>query len=145
MHHPLLETVSLDRAAGVIANFTGGQDLTLSEVEEALTYLQSQTGVHTETVLGVINDDRMEDRVQVILVITGLGAPTLEETMSSVKKSETEPIKTAPAPEPIRESIGAARPVAPAHSSAHAAEIASGINQNLDIPAFMRRRTRYAG
>jgi len=145
MHHPLLETVSLDRAAGVIANFTGGQDLTLSEVEEALTYLQSQTGVHTETVLGVINDDRMEDRVQVILVITGLGAPTLEETMSSVKKSEPEPIKAAPTPEPIREPIGATRPVASAPSSAHAAEVASGINQNLDIPAFMRRRTRYAG
>jgi cell division protein FtsZ len=145
MHHPLLETVSLDRAAGVIANFTGGQDLTLSEVEEALTYLQSQTGVHTETVLGVINDDRMEDRVQVILVITGLGAPTLEETMSSVKKSEPEPIKAAPTPETIREPIGAARPVASAPPSAHAAEIASGINQNLDIPAFMRRRTRYAG
>lgn len=145
MHHPLLETVSLDRAAGVIANFTGGQDLTLSEVEEALTYLQSQTGVHTETVLGVINDDRMEDRVQVILVITGLGAPTLEETMSSVKKSEPEPINAAPFPEPVQEPIGVVKPVASASSTTTHAEISNSLNQNLDIPAFMRRRTRYAG
>ena len=145
MHHPLLETVSLERAAGVIANFTGGQDLTLSEVEDALTYLQSQTGVQTETVLGVINDDRMEDRVQVILVITGLGAPTLEETMSSMKKSEPEPVKEVPHQEPLREPIGAAKPVAPAPSAPAHAEFSSGINQNLDIPAFMRRRTRYAG
>jgi len=145
MHHPLLETVSLERAAGVIANFTGGQDLTLSEVEDSLTYLQSQTGVHTETVLGVINDDRMEDRVQVILVITGLGAPTLEETMSSVKKSEPEPIKAVPHPEPLREPVGAAEPVAPAPSAPTRTEFSNSINQNLDIPAFMRRRTRYAG
>ncbi len=144
MHHPLLETVSLERAAGVIANFTGGQDLTLSEVEDALTYLQSQTGVHTETVLGVINDDRMEDRVQVILVITGLGAPTLEETMSSVKKSEPEPVKAVPTSEPLRESIRAVKPVAPAPSAPAHAELTNSINQNLDIPAFMRRRTRYA-
>ena len=144
MHHPLLETVSLERAAGVIANFTGGQDLTLSEVEDALTYLQSQTGVHTETVLGVINDDRMEDRVQVILVITGLGAPTLEETMSSVKKSEPEPVKAVPTPEPLREPIRAVKPVAPAPSALAHAELTNSINQNLDIPAFMRRRTRYA-
>lgn len=145
MHHPLLETVSLERAAGVIANFTGGQDLTLSEVEEALTYLQSQTGVQTETVLGVINDDRMEDRVQVILVITGLGAPTLEETMSSVKKSEPEPVKTTPSPEPVREPVSAAKLNVPPSSAPTHAEINHNTNQNLDIPAFMRRRTRYAG
>lgn len=145
MHHPLLETVSLERAAGVIANFTGGQDLTLSEVEEALTYLQSQTGVQTETVLGVINDERMEDRVQVILVITGLGAPTLEETMSSVKKSEPEPVGKKPNPEPVREPVGAANLNIPTSSAPTHPEHNHNINQNLDIPAFMRRRTRYAG
>ena len=73
LHHPLLETVSLESAAGVIANFTGGDDLTLFEVQDALTYLQELTTGQTEIVMGVINDKRLQDRVQVTLVITGLG------------------------------------------------------------------------
>ena len=32
LHHPLIETISLENATGIIANFTGGQDLTFVEV-----------------------------------------------------------------------------------------------------------------
>jgi cell division protein FtsZ len=86
LHHPLLDTVSLDNAAGVIANFTGGQDLSLFEVQNALENLQKQTGSQTEIVMGVITDDRMEGRVQAILMITGLGSPTLEQAFSEVNR-----------------------------------------------------------
>jgi len=57
LHHPMIESVSLDHAAGVIANFTGGPDMTLFEVEAALTRLSEQTTPQTEIVLGIINDD----------------------------------------------------------------------------------------
>jgi cell division protein FtsZ len=81
LHHPLLEDVSLHNAAGVIVNFTGGSDLTLFEVQAALSSLQEQTGPNTEIIFGVINDDRLEGRAQVILMITGLGGHTLEDAM----------------------------------------------------------------
>jgi cell division protein FtsZ len=89
LHHPLLETVHLGSARGVIANLTGGQDLSLGEVQSVLTALQEQTSPQTEIVMGVMQDDQlgerdMEGRVQVTLIITGLGAPTLEETLSGV-------------------------------------------------------------
>ena len=139
LHHPLLETVSLEHAAGVIANFTGGQDLTLIEVEAALTHLQSQTGVQTEIVMGVINDDGMDDRVQVILVITGLGAPTLEEALSSVKKVEPAwPSEAQKVPQPVVEKVSSPLSAVPQPELA-------GMTQNLDIPAFLRRRVRFAG
>jgi cell division protein FtsZ len=86
LNHPLLEGISLENAAGVIANFTGGSDLGLFEVHDALESLRAKTGSQTDIVLGVINDKEMERRVQVILMITGLGAPTLEETMARVEK-----------------------------------------------------------
>jgi cell division protein FtsZ len=134
LHHPLLESVSLENAAGVIANFTCGEDMTLMEMEAALTHLQSQTGVQTEIVMGVINDDRMDDRVQVILIITGLGAPTLEEALSGVNKSAAQDqkkpethVKLSPIEPAIRPSEMAIGP---------AAMSASG----LDVPAFLRRR-----
>jgi cell division protein FtsZ len=88
LHHPLMDTVSLTNARGVIANFTGGEDLSLFEVESALTSLQEQTGSQTEIVFGVINDERMDGRVQVILMITGLGPLTLEEAMGGTKTAK---------------------------------------------------------
>ncbi len=91
LHHPLMDTVSLSSARGVIVNFTGSSDLSLFEVQTALTDLQQQTGPQAEVVFGVITDERMKDRIQVILMITGLGAPTLEEAMGvRVQKPKVE-------------------------------------------------------
>ena len=101
LNHPLLETAPLENAAGVIVNFTGGKDLSLFEVKDALSSLQKRTGPQTEIVPGVISDERMEGRVQVILMITRMGAPTLEETLSSVQRSSltsTEPVSELPVP-----------------------------------------------
>ena len=151
LHHPLLDNIAVENAAGVIVNFTGGQDLTLSEVNKSLIYIQQQTGNQAEIVMGVINDDRMDDRVQVILVMTGLGAPTLEEAMSSVKKpAPKEEFISPPQPEPAAAQTTPAvqEPAQPRVRSisglSNGGDLAS-MKQNLDIPAFMRRQTRFAG
>jgi cell division protein FtsZ len=36
LHHPMLETINLENANGIIANFTGGDDLSFAEVTDAL-------------------------------------------------------------------------------------------------------------
>jgi len=143
LHHPLLETVSLDSAAGVIANFTGGDDLTLFEVQDALSYLQELTSTQTEIVMGVINDERLQDRVQVTLVITGLGSPTLEEAMSSITRpARTETVEVQPDENPKIEDQVKLKPQKfipvqpPMNESTY---------NNLDVPAFLRRRARITG
>jgi cell division protein FtsZ len=87
LQHPLLDSIPLEKANGIIINFTGGKDLSLFEVQDALTNLQMRTGFETETVPGVTTDERMESRVQVILIVTGIGATGLEETLSGVQSS----------------------------------------------------------
>jgi cell division protein FtsZ len=143
LHHPLLETVSLDHAAGVIANFTGGDDLTLHEVQEALSALQEQTSTQTEIVLGVIHDERMVERVQVTLIITGLGAPTLEEALSKVSvPAQTQPIVQSAPVSPNAEILPLEEP------AIRPEPLGQGLNMmnttNLDLPAFLRRRARLA-
>jgi cell division protein FtsZ len=123
LHHPLLDTVSLENAAGVIANFTGGNDLSLFEVQSALDSLQRQTGPQTEIVLGVINDESMDGRVQAILMITGLGAPTLEQAFADIKKTEPQPAQVEELP--MTQMADYAIP-----------------STNYDLPAFLRYRTR---
>ena len=121
LHHPLMDTVSLANAKGVIANFTGGSDLSLFDVQSALTGLQEQTGSQTEIVFGVINDERMEGRVQVILMITGLGSLTLEEAMGGMKTSK------AGLESKCEEAV--AQPAGPAR-------------RDTDLPPFFRNRYR---
>jgi cell division protein FtsZ len=146
LHHPLLEAISIDSAAGVIANFTGGKDMTLTEIGEALDYLQKQTGEQTEIVMGATHDGNAEGRVQVILVITGLGAPSLESVLPGAEKlleAHLEKPAEVPSPgvhysqmQPPRQAL----PPAPVPEPDADPRV-----QNLDIPAFMRRRTRYTG
>jgi cell division protein FtsZ len=116
-----MDTVSLRNAKGVIANFTGGTDLSLYEVQSALTSLQEQTGTQTEIVFGVITDDRMEGRVQVILMITGLGASTLEEAMSGM-----------PTVKPVLEE----------ESAAPVMQGGSASRREWDLPPFFKNRMR---
>jgi cell division protein FtsZ len=129
----------------VIANFTGGTDLGFLEVTEALTYLQSQTGTSTEIIPGVINDDRMEGRTQVILIITGLGGTPLESVMPGVQK-QTHPAQTTQPAQPIPVTVNyqptpsMRTQAAPSQAPRNQAESSSS-STNLDMPAFMRRRT----
>lgn len=142
LHHPLLESVSLDCAAGMIVNFTGGSDLTFYEVADALSFLQEEAGNKAEIIPGVTNDERMEDRAQVILIITGLGGTPIEATLSGAEK-------LMPAQQPVAQTCvetsreRMVQPVAQYLVEIPPVEL-STTTTNLDLPAFLRRRTRFA-
>ena len=111
LHHPLLESISIDGATGIIANFTGGSGLTFLEVMDALNHLQELTRNQADIIPGVINDPRMEDRAQVILVITGLGA-TPVETALPARAAQPATVKVsspAAVPRPFSRSRKSAR------------------------------------
>jgi cell division protein FtsZ len=139
LDHPLLEEISIDQAAGIIANFTGGEDLTLFEVSEVLNNLHDQVGDNAEIVFGLSNDERMKGRAQVILVITGLGAPTLEEVMPGIS-IRRKPEITKPTYEEIQGDPPGAIEMEP--MDAMPVNVSRAPMDEIDIPAFLRRRTR---
>lgn len=133
LHHPLLESISLTNAAGIIANFTASNDLMLSEVEDAVNSLRAQTNEQAEILMGVIANDQMVDRAQVILIITGLGSPTLEDTLTSLNHN--------PQPEPVQEMPKAVEPAPlPAPIYIHRSLEPAIPAQSIELPAFLRRR-----
>lgn len=137
IYHPLLESTSLENAAGILVNFTAGCDLGLLEIQETLSFLQQQANSTTEIVFGVTEDRRWEDRVQIILIVTGLGAISLEETFSNISKPAVVPVTSteeAISPEPeVVEQIETV-PLQPLRQPA-----SSISSHNLDLPAFMRK------
>lgn len=128
LNHPLLEAVNIQNASGIIANFTAGEDLSFFEVTEALTHLGEQTNSNADIIPGLIMDPKLNDRCEVILVITGLGATPLDTSMNQVTKPEQ------------REqfSIRTSQKVVQNQFREPAEALVS--DENLDIPAFLRRR-----
>ncbi len=138
LNHPLLENVSLEDASGVIANFTGGNDLSLYEVGEAIGHIRGMTGENVDLVMGVSHDERMHDRAQVILVVTGLGAKTLADVLPGAEKVKA---VAGPAPKAAQDLVD----TEPARVEIRESEPAMPVDilNDLDVPAFMRKKARF--
>ena len=70
---PLLENISIDGATGIIINVTGGEDLTLWEVNEASTLITEAAHEDAEIIFGAVIDEGMEENVSVTVIATGFG------------------------------------------------------------------------
>lgn len=136
LHHPLLQDTSIDNAAGILVNFTCGEDLTLVEVDTALTHLRNQAGEKAEIILGIINDERMENRTEAILVVTGLGAKSIDEAIPGLRVAS---------PHNAHTSLEPSRPINAMLVTTDVATVAehesyySANKNNLDLPTFLRR------
>ncbi|MDC0192706.1 cell division protein FtsZ [Alphaproteobacteria bacterium] len=72
--NPLIDDVSLKGAKGLIINITGGNDITLYEVDEAANRIKQEVDEEANIIYGTTCDDRLEGIVRVSLVATGIEA-----------------------------------------------------------------------
>jgi cell division protein FtsZ len=68
---PLLEEVSIAGAMGVLVNITGGEDLTLHEVNDATTVICEAAGPDANIIFGAVIDKAMGDQLRVTVIATG--------------------------------------------------------------------------
>ncbi|MDR2598624.1 MAG: cell division protein FtsZ [Holosporales bacterium] len=73
--NPLLDDVSLQGARGVLINITGGYDMTLFEVDEAANRIRDEVDSDANIIFGSTFDDRLNGRIRVSVVATGIGGP----------------------------------------------------------------------
>jgi cell division protein FtsZ len=72
---PLLESIKIDGATGIIINITGGPDLSLFEVNEATTLITEAAHEDAEVIFGAVIDDTMTDEIRVSVIATGFTDP----------------------------------------------------------------------
>jgi cell division protein FtsZ len=70
---PLLDIESVRGSSGLLVNLTGGEDLTLAEVNSAMEMIADSAMPQAEILFGAVIDPKMEKRVQITLIATGLG------------------------------------------------------------------------
>jgi len=72
INNPLLDDVSMQGARGVIINVTGGQDMTLYEVDEACNRIRDEVDPNANIIFGSTFDDKMDGKMRVSVVATGI-------------------------------------------------------------------------
>src|SRR5512138_128424 len=99
---PLLEDVSLDGATGLLVNITGGPNLTLREVDEAVSMAQSAADPDANIIFGSVVDEALGDEVKITVIATGF-QPRDERRAPArvaVQVPATAAVKSVPPPAP---------------------------------------------
>jgi len=68
---PLLEDASVNGAKGVIVNVTGGPDLSLMEVNDALSIIQEAAHEDANIIFGAVVDPTLTGKVKITVIATG--------------------------------------------------------------------------
>ena len=114
---PLLET-SIDGATGILINVTGGEELTLLEVNAAANLIHSCADANAEVIFGMAIDETMGDEISITVIATGC---------SSGKKQDLDDLKV-----PDFKRAPGITPQTPAEPTNFGTE-------DLQLPDFMRK------
>ena len=71
--NPLLDDVSMKGASGLLVSITGGNDLTLYEVDEAASRIRAEADADANIIVGATFDDELDGLIRVSVVATGIG------------------------------------------------------------------------
>jgi cell division GTPase FtsZ len=150
---PLLEDLSIDGARGVLINVTGGESMTLFEVNEASVLIQEAAHEDANIIFGAVIDDEMpEGQMRVTVIATGLNDNHRRQTpvsrdrgteddrhlveVGSLRSSHRESVPVHADGQPAPDDGGAPG----AHElSQVGVEFTSPFDDEFDTPTFLRR------
>jgi cell division protein FtsZ len=88
LNNPLIDEYSLKGAKGLLVNITGGNDLTLFEVDEAVNKIRAEVDPEAELIFGSIEDENLNGKIRVSIVATSLDnqSPQTKPVISMVHR-----------------------------------------------------------
>ncbi|MBB2160181.1 cell division protein FtsZ [Gluconacetobacter sacchari] len=123
--NPLLEDTSMAGARGLLINITGGEDMTLYEVDQAANRIREEVADDANIIFGSAIDESLTGRIRVSVVATGIDSPP-------VRTLEPQPAEAAPPPAAGTD----AAPPPPAAAEPHAESAAQAAARHTP-PNFM--------
>jgi cell division protein FtsZ len=129
IHSPLLDNISIAGATGVLVNITGGEDMSLDDVNEAMNFLYAAVGseVNSNIIFGTVINPEMQDEIAVTVIATGFGTPVtkVRQVADPYRRQPLFPqVETRAAQAPAVPSFFAAAAAAPVPGSSEASDIA---------------------
>ncbi len=123
--------VTIAGARGILFNVTGGNNLSLYEINHAAAIIRETAHPDVNMIFGAVIDEAMEDEIRITVIATGFehGAPMMRQ----MSRAESR----LPQREPVRQSVS--RPTAPPIREERVERPSFQVN-DLDIPAFLRKK-----
>ena len=143
---PLLDNASIAGAQGVLVNITGGENITLHEIDEATSIILEEAGESANIIVGAVIDPNMKDNIQVTVISTGFNTMNMETEISKrVEKS----IPTRELQELENKPLHAQKEESPVESNEEnqnrmvfddTQESPAIYEKRLEVPAFLRKQ-----
>ena len=138
--------VTIDGARGILFNITGGNDLSLFEVNEAATLIRAAAHPDCRVIFGAVIDPNLKEEMRITVIATGFDQDAATGRTSRMIRNVAAASASA-----ARNSAPGATRVMPRLESNHSAPVANdaptSIYQsaqldpdNLELPSFLRRR-----
>ena len=138
INSPLLEDTDISGALGVLINITGGESLSLCDVEEASSIIYQEAGEDANIIFGAVIDPSMGDEISVTVIATGfhknpVSMPATEEKDYAFYRKNPEELEK---PAVQRQAEDGSIPVKPVSVPP---EIAIPMD-DMEVPAFLRKQ-----
>jgi cell division protein FtsZ len=110
--NPLLDEISLRGAKGVLINITGGQDLTLFELDEAANRIREEVDPEANIIVGSTLDESLGGLMRVSVVATGIDATDVNTEIPVPRRSMSQPLRQNVSVDDVAQVSAAQAPVA---------------------------------
>ncbi|MGE5177426.1 MAG: cell division protein FtsZ [Hyphomicrobiales bacterium] len=166
---PLLDDVSISGAEALLVNVTGGESMTLHEINEAVSVVVDAAGHDANVIFGAVIDESMGDTLSITVIATGFGraearAKVVAEAPAKAARPQIfsiepqragAPVTVRPSLEEEEEETGleaeTPEPAPAAGNGRPTFRVGSGsarrpfggrviTRDNMDVPAFMRKQ-----
>ena len=123
--------VTIAGARGILFNVTGGNDLSLYEINQAAAIIRETAHPDVNMIFGAVIDEAMTEEIRITVIATGFehGAPMMRQ----MSRAESR----LPQREPVRQSVS--RPTAQPVREERTERPSFQVN-DIDIPAFLRKK-----
>ncbi|MBT3292705.1 cell division protein FtsZ [Candidatus Peregrinibacteria bacterium] len=132
---PLLE-LSIDGAKGVLFNITGGNDLSMFEVDEAARIITEAADPDANVIFGAVIDENYTGQVKCTVVATGFDLDPLSK-VRTLGAGSVNSLSSSPFAQSSTIDKEVKKELASVEASSTAADLDM---EELEVPAFMRKK-----
>ena len=119
---PLLET-TIGGATGILINITGGEDLTILEVNQAAEIIAEAADPDAEIIFGTAVNPDLKEQILITVIATGFNREREQERVSIRRQGVVQQAQQPPRQESLK-MVGMTQPQ----------------EEDLDIPSFLRKK-----
>jgi len=135
--------ITIDGARGILFNVTGGSNMTLFEVNQAAAIIRETAHPDVNLIFGAVVDANMGDEMRITVIATGferqgMARPVMRPNTKQPAQAPARASAQTPAPQPQQQAPTQQQAPAQKQDAEFAPRVYN--TEDLDIPAFLRRR-----